>query len=101
MRRRSSGFGRRGLSAAGGLPKHEVVPEFLSIHGRMLELVVEANGLDLAAIKVRSPAGPVKFGLGQRIALLDKHDRRHFWQAWAVGKIETFLCKNLATDGHG
>jgi hypothetical protein len=73
-----------------GLLKHQVVPEFLSLRGRMLELVVEANGLDLAAIKVRSPAGPVKFGLGQRLALLAAHDRRHLWQAWQVRKNRNF-----------
>ncbi len=73
-----------------GLLKHKVVPEFLSIHQRMLELLIQANGLDLARIKVASPAGPVKFGLGQRLALLAAHDRRHLWQAWQVRKNRAF-----------
>ncbi|HLK19716.1 MAG TPA: DinB family protein [Bryobacteraceae bacterium] len=73
-----------------GLLKHQVVPEFLALHGRMLELIASANGLDLARIKVPSPAGPVKFPLGQRIALIAAHDRRHLWQAWAVRKHRGF-----------
>lgn len=73
-----------------GYPKDKVVPEFVSIHDRMLELVSKANGLDLARIKVASPAGPVKFSLGQRFALLAAHDRRHLWQAWQVRKHRDF-----------
>jgi hypothetical protein len=73
-----------------GHSKEKVVLEFLSIHQRMLELVTKANGLDLARIKVPSPAGPFKFSLGQRFALLAAHDRRHLWQAWQVRKHRDF-----------
>jgi hypothetical protein len=73
-----------------GLAKDRVVPEFLSRHQRVLELVTKANGLDLARIKVPSPAGPIQFGLGQRFALLAAHDRRHLWQAWQVRKNTNF-----------
>jgi hypothetical protein len=55
-----------------------------------MEVIAKANGLDLARIKVPSPAGPFKFGLGQRIALLAAHDRRHLWQAWQVRKNRAF-----------
>jgi hypothetical protein len=77
------------LPKAGHL-KEEVVPEFLSNHDRLLALLVKSNGLDLARIKVQSPAGPIKFGLGQRFALLAAHDRRHLWQAWQVRKDPEF-----------
>ncbi len=77
-------------SPPSGHLKDKVVPEFLSIHDRMLELAVKANGLDLARIKVPSPVGPVKFSLGQRFALLAAHDRRHLWQAWQVRKNRGF-----------
>ncbi len=70
--------------------KDKVVPEFLSIHQGLLELVVKANGLDLARIKVASPAGPFKLSLGQRFALVAAHDRRHLWQAWQVRKHRDF-----------
>jgi len=73
-----------------GHPKDKVVPEFLSIHQRMLELILKANGLDLGRIKVASPAGPIKFGLGQRFALVAAHGRRHLWQAWQVRKDKGF-----------
>jgi len=73
-----------------GHKKDEVVAEFLSIHGRILELLAKSNGLDLARIKVPSPAAPVKFSLGQRFALVAAHDRRHLWQAWQVRKNANF-----------
>jgi hypothetical protein len=73
-----------------GHRKDQVVPEFLSIHDRMLELLTKANGLDLAGIKVPSPAGPFKMSLGQRFALLAAQDRRHLWQAWEVRKNKDF-----------
>jgi hypothetical protein len=73
-----------------GQLKEQVVPKFLSNHDRMLELVLRANGLDLARIKVASPAGPFKLCLGQRLALTAAHDRRHLWQAWEVRKNRGF-----------
>jgi hypothetical protein len=73
-----------------GHKKDEVVAEFLSIHSRILELLAKANGLDLARIRVPSPAAPVKFSLGQRFALVAAHDRRHLWQAWQVRKHINF-----------
>src|ERR1700722_19993277 len=42
-------------SPPAGQVKDKVVPEFLSIHQRLLELGAKANGLDLARIKVASP----------------------------------------------
>lgn len=77
------------LPPAAGV-KGKVVPEFLSIHQRILELVLKANGVDLARIKVPSPAGPFKMPLGQRFALVAAHNRRHLWQAWAVRKDKEF-----------
>ncbi len=71
-------------------PKAKVVPEFVAIHDRMLELVTNANGLDLARIKVPNPIVNIKFSLGQRFALLTTHDRRHLWQAWQVRKHVSF-----------
>lgn len=73
-----------------GQPKEKVVPEFLRIHGRMLELIAQSNGLDLARIKVPTPFPKVKFSLGQRFALLAAHDRRHLRQAWQVRQHTDF-----------
>lgn len=71
-------------------PKDKVMAEFVSIHDRMLELVRQSDGLDLARIKVPSPFPLVSFSLGQRFALLAAHDRRHMRQAWAVRKQSDF-----------
>jgi len=73
-----------------GHQKDEVIPEFLRIHSEILDVLVKANGLDLARLKVPSPAGPFQFGLGQRLALIAAHDRRHLWQAWQVRKHPEF-----------
>lgn len=73
-----------------GHSKETVVPEFMSIHDRLLDLVARSNGLDLARIKVPSPVGRIKFALGPRIALIAAHDRRHLWQAWEVRKCGSF-----------
>ena len=49
--------------------KDKVVPEFLSIHQQLLELVAKANGLDLARIKVASPAGAVQDESGAAVCV--------------------------------
>ena len=73
-----------------GEPKDKVVPEFMRVHDRLLDLVACSNGLDLARIKIPAPAGPFKFSLGQHFALIAAHDRRHLWQAWEVRKHASF-----------
>ena len=72
-------------------PKDKVVPEFLSLHDQLLELIRAANGLDLAGLKVPAPfSDRFQFSLGQRFAQLAAHDRRHLWQAWRVRKHPDF-----------
>jgi hypothetical protein len=72
-------------------PKDKIVPEFMALHDRLIELMRSANGLDLARVKVGSPVGTwLKFSLGQRFALITTHDRRHLWQAWEVRKNRDF-----------
>jgi hypothetical protein len=42
----------------------------------------QANGLDLARAKVRSPTYAwLRFSLGSGFALMLAHERRHLWQA--------------------
>ncbi len=58
---------------------------FVEALDQLTELVHEANGLDLARIKVVSPVSKyIKMPLGARFQLLTAHNRRHFWQAWQV-----------------
>jgi hypothetical protein len=70
--------------------KDRVVPEFISIHDRLLELVVKSDGLDLARIRVPTQFRRIKFSLGQWFALATAHDRRHLWQAWQVRRRVDF-----------
>lgn len=54
-------------------------------------LVREASGLDLARIKIQSPAASwLKMPLGARFQLLTAHDRRHLWQALQLTKHPEF-----------
>jgi hypothetical protein len=55
---------------------------FLARHDELLRLVQLADGLDLAAIVVTSPAnGRVKLPVGAVFGILTAHARRHLWQA--------------------
>jgi DinB family protein len=80
----------KGYEPPAGHSKDQVVPEFVALHDRWLELIAQADGLDLARIKVGIPVRRVKFSLGQRFALLTAHDRRHLWQAWEVRRHREF-----------
>jgi hypothetical protein len=71
-------------------PKDKVVAEFIAVHDQLLHLISEANGLDLARVKVGTLIQHVKFSLGQRFALLAAHDRRHLRQAWTVRQQPDF-----------
>jgi hypothetical protein len=71
-------------------PKDKVVSAFIAIHDQLLELILKANGLDLARIRVGSPFPYVTFSLGQRFALLAAHDRRHLRQGWEVRRQSNF-----------
>src|SRR5260370_2503305 len=61
-------------------PKNKVVPAFIAIADTLLALIFRSNGLGLVRIKVGTPFPRVNFSLGQRIALVAAHDRRHVLQ---------------------
>jgi hypothetical protein len=65
----------------GAKTKDAVLEEFARIHARLAQLWQEAQGLDLARLKVRSPAGPLKISLGIQFQVVAAHDRRHLRQA--------------------
>ena len=55
---------------------------FETQHGELQKLLLLADGLDLAAIRVVSPANEkMKFPVGAAIGILTAHARRHLWQA--------------------
>jgi len=67
------------------------VAEFNATHDRLLQLIVAANGLDLGRASFRSPLFKLlKLSLGQALAVLPAHARRHLWQATEVRKHASF-----------
>jgi len=64
---------------------------FNVMHDRVLQLVQSANGVNLARAKFRSPfLKLLKLSLGQGIAVMLAHARRHLWQASEVRKRADF-----------
>jgi hypothetical protein len=64
---------------------------FNLIHDRVPLLVDQADGVNLARAKFRSPFSKLlKLSLGQGIAVMLAHARRHLWQASEVRKRPDF-----------
>lgn len=63
----------------------EALDRFVAAHLAVQKLLGEAAGLDLAAIRVTSPANEkVKLPVGAAFGVLTAHARRHLWQARRV-----------------
>jgi len=70
------------LAGGVGVEPGEVMEEFRASHERLKQLLVSADGVDLAAVKVESPAMSLfKYELGMGFWILCGHDRRHLWHA--------------------
>ena len=60
----------------------DAVQEFLALQDRYMETLQLASGVDLARTKVASPAmSLLKLSMGQWLASMEGHQRRHLWQA--------------------
>ena len=60
----------------------DAVQEFLALQDRYIETLQLASGVDLARVKVASPAmSLLKLSLGQWLRSMEGHQRRHLWQA--------------------
>jgi hypothetical protein len=57
---------------------------------QLADCIRASEGLDLAAIRVRSQFAPIKFTLNGTFAVLLAHERRHLWQAREVRKHHAF-----------
>lgn len=69
----------------------ELAPEFMTLQDQLQRRIREANGIDLARVKIVSPITKfVKLSLGQWFALLAAHERRHLWQARQVKSDPNF-----------
>ena len=67
-------------------PSHTAAEEalrtFLAEQERVLELVEQSSGLDLAARKVPSPATRyIRYNVYSAFRIVTAHERRHLWQA--------------------
>jgi hypothetical protein len=68
-----------------------VANEFLWTQDQFINRLREANGIDLARIKIPSPVTHLlKLTLGQVFGLTTAHERRHIWQARQVMKQPNF-----------
>lgn len=65
-----------------GKPFAQIRSDWNETHDRLSALLNEANGLDLARIKVPSPISSfIRYPLGMAFWIQAAHDRRHLWQA--------------------
>jgi len=60
----------------------DALTTFLAEQERVLELVQQSSGLDLAARKVPSPATRyIRYNVYSAFLIVSAHERRHLWQA--------------------
>lgn len=68
-----------------------VARDFFAAQNELLRLIMEANGINLARVKVASPVTKlIKLSLGQSFGLIITHNRRHLWQARQVRENPAF-----------
>jgi len=69
----------------------EVMAAFRAYQVQFVDRLRQANGLDLARAKVRSPTYSwLRFSLGSGFAVMLAHERRHLWQARKVASNARF-----------
>ena len=62
--------------------RHEVMAAFRAYQVQFIDRLRQANGLDLARARVRSPvANWIRISLGCGFLVMLAHERRHLWQA--------------------
>lgn len=71
--------------------RHEVMAALRAYQVQFVDRLRQANGLDLARARVRSPVSSwLRFSLGSGFALMAAHERRHLWQAKRVTEMAGF-----------
>jgi hypothetical protein len=71
--------------------RHEIVAAFRAYQVQYVDRLRQANGLDLARARVRSPvASWLLLPLGCGFAAITAHERRHLWQATRVAETPGF-----------
>jgi len=68
-----------------------VTRDFFAVQDELQRLIKDANGINLARVKITSPVTKLmKLSLGQAFGLIATHERRHVWQARQVKGNQTF-----------
>jgi DinB family protein len=74
-----------------GRTRHEIMAAFRAYQVQYVDRLRQANGLDLARARARSPvASWMVFPLGCGFAAVAAHERRHLWQAKQVTEAPGF-----------
>ena len=77
-----------------GQPVTAILPTFLHVQRQFAQLASQADGLDLARVKVPTPISRLmKFSLGITLAQAAAHERRHLEQARRVRESPGFPAK--------
>ena len=72
-------------------PRREIMAAFRAYQVQYIDRLRQANGLDLARARVRSPAASwIYMPLGTGFAVMTAHERRHLWQARKVMEAPGF-----------
>lgn len=75
-----------------------VARDFFATQNELRRLITEANGINLARVKVTSPVTKlIKLSLGQAFGLIATHERRHLWQARQVRENPAFPSMSAAS----
>jgi hypothetical protein len=75
----------RAYRPAEDLSVSDTLAAFWVLQNELAHALREANGVDLARVKVTNPVSNwFKMTLGQEFAFTAAHERRHFWQAGRV-----------------
>jgi DinB superfamily len=71
--------------------RHEIMAAFRAYQVQYIDRLRQANGVDLARARVRSPAASwLRVPLGCGFAAMTAHERRHLWQAQKVADTPGF-----------
>lgn len=81
----------RAFTPSHGQPITAVMPTFLHLQEQLMLRLEQADGLDMARVKVPAlEAGRFRFNLQLTFAWIVAHERRHLWQARQVRNHAAF-----------
>jgi hypothetical protein len=82
-----------------GRTRREIIAAFRAYQVQYIDRLRQANGVDLARARVRTPEKAwIRIPLGSGFALMAAHERRHLWQARRVTEMSGFP-QGAAGDG--